>query len=175
LQDLKDKTNAALGDMVGVGVEPCKSKLSVSPETQFTSKSITVKVDLNEKNGLPITTGLSETVSKDIASRITPYITFGKINSFAYDGYQTFIANISSDAPGNGSILVAFDNNMLCTDILPSDLNQSPDHTLQEVKYQFIYAPAMSGTAGDSDGKPRRDAGDQSRVGTADGGGKDNV
>jgi len=177
LQDLKDKTNAALGDMVGIGVDPCKSVLSASPTTQFTSKPIIVKVDLNENNGLPITTGLSETVAKDIASRISPHITFGNIDHFIYDGYQSFTANLTSPIPGTGSVLVSFDNNTLCTNILPSDVTLPPSHVLQEIAYQFVYTPIGSTIPvpptgeGDSTGTdPGRDGGD----GSTDGG-KDNV
>jgi hypothetical protein len=177
LQDLKDKTNAALGDMVGVGVDPCKSILSASPTTQFTSKSIVVKVDLNENNGHPITTGLTETVAKDIASRLSPHITFGNIDHFIYDGYQSFTANLTSPLPGAGSVLVSFDNTILCANILPSDLTLSPSHILQEIVYQFIYTPIGSTIPmpptgeGDSTGtEPRR--GDE---GATDDGGRDNI
>jgi len=182
LNDLKKKTNDALGDMVGVGTDQCKSVLSANPTTQFTSKPIAVKVILNEKNGLPITTGLSETVAKNIAARISPHINFGTIDNFVYDGYQAFTANLTSPIPGSGTLLVSFDNITLCTNILPSNVSLPPSHILQEIPYQFVYTPVGSNVptvpvgTGDTGGpQPRRDTGDASRDNSPNDGGKDGV
>jgi len=177
LQKLKDDTNAALGDLVGIGFDPCKSSFTADPTVQFTTKPILVSVLLNERNGLSLTTGLSEEVATNLAARITPHFTFGSVSNFTYDGYQAFTADLTSDMPGTGSIMISFDNNILCTNTLPETGDSAdvlPVHTLQSIDYQFIYAPAGAGTTGDSDGKPRRDAGDQARsgfVGPGNGGG----
>lgn len=166
LQKIKDDTNAALGDLVGIGFDPCKSSFTAEPKIQFTTKPILVSVFLNERNGLSLTTGLSEEVATNLAARITPHITFGEIGNFTYDGYQAFVAPLTSEVPGTGSIMISFDNNTLCTNTLPESGDSAdvlPVHTLQSIDYQFIYAPFSS--AGDADGKPRRDAGDLARDG----------
>jgi hypothetical protein len=161
LQKLKDDTNSALGELIGIGFDPCKSSFTLEPKVQFTTKPIIVSVSLNERNGLSLTAGLSEEVAANLADRISPHITFGEISRFSYDGYQAFTAELTSKNPGSGSIMISFDNNTLCNNKLPETGDSAdvlPEHTLQSIDYQFIYAPY--GVATDSDGKPRRDAGD---------------
>jgi len=176
LKKLKDDTNSALGGLVGIGFDPCKSSFTVTPSAQFTTQPITVKVDLNERNGLSLTKGISADIATNLAARIKGHITFGDISKFSYDGVQSFIANITSKDPGKGTLMVSFDNQTFCTNTFPEDVGESPTHTLQTFDYQFIYAPAntiaplASTGEGDVDGtQPRRDAGDQAR----DAGGKD--
>lgn len=159
LTNLQGTTNAALSSMIGIGFNACQSTLALDPAIQFTSETITVTVNLNENNGLPLTQGMPLSVGNDVATRITPYITLGDITNFSYDGYQSFTAEISSVNPGTGQIMVAFDNQILCTNTLSTDPTVPPTHTLQTLNYQFIYTPT-SGT-----GQPRRDAGDISRDG----------
>jgi hypothetical protein len=178
LQKLKDDTNSALGQLVGIGFDPCKSSFDATPKVQFTSKPIVVSVNLNERNGLSLTKGLSSDVAANLAARITPHITFGSIDNFAYDGYQLFTANLTSPVPGLGQLMISFDNNIFCTNTIPTNIDNPPTHTLQSIDYQFIYTPVGSivplpGTGeGDTTGQPSRDAGDQADNTT---GGKDSV
>jgi len=169
LNKLKNDTNAALGALVGIGCDPCKSTFTAIPKIQFTSKSIIVAVNLNEKNGMSLTSGLSTAVAADLATRIKGHITFGKIDAFKYDGYQSFNANLTSAVPGTGSIMISFDNNILCTNTLPppgSSADAVPVHTLQSIDYQFIYTQSPTHADGDTEGQPSRDAGDLSREGS---------
>lgn len=162
LQKLKDDTTSALGNLVGIGFDPCKSSFTLKPEIQFTSKPIIVSVQLNERNGHSLTTSLTTDIATNLAARITPHITFGEIDSFKYDGYQAFTANLTSDTPGAGSIMISFDNNTLCTNTLPESGDSAdvlPVHSLQSIDYQFVYTPNVV------DGKSRRDAGDIARDG----------
>jgi hypothetical protein len=168
LQKLKDDTNTALGKMVGLGFDPCKSKADAEPLKQFTSRSIKVTAHINERNGYPITSGLSPDIASDIANRLKAYVTFGEVSNFSYDGYEAFNAYITSKEPGPGQLMVSFDDNIFCTTNMPSNIDESPTNTLQVVDYQFVYAPASTtvpGTsaAGDDTGQPRRDEGDMAR------------
>ena len=162
LQKLKDDTSSALASMINLGCDPCKSKFVVDPKKQFTTKPIIVSVDLKERNSQPITTGLPSDIAKTIADKIKAYPTFGQVSRFEYDGYASFKANLTSDGSGTGSMMVSFNDNILCTNI-----NSPPTHTLQQMDYQFVYVPFNAGVPsvgeGDqSDGKPRRDGDDQS-------------
>lgn len=175
LQKLKDDTNSALHDTIGVGFDPCKSSFTLAPPVQFTSKPIIVSVSLNERNGLSLTTGLSPDVAADLAAKVKAHITFGDVGNFNYDGYQFFTAQLTSDIAGKGQVMISFDNNTFCTNNIPTDITISPTHDLQVQDYQFIYAPSPSTTSeGDTDGKPRRDEGDLSRD-SIGGGTKDGV
>lgn len=166
LQKLQNDANRTLGDMIGVGFDPCKSSYSITPPFQFTTKPIVLSVELKERNGIAIASNLSPTVAENIAARLKAHTTFGTVSKFVYDGYQSFTANLTSPTPGNGKVMMSFDNQTFCTNV-----NDPPSHTLQEKAYKFVYAPAgltipVAPTAvGDiSDGtQPRRDEGDQSR------------
>jgi len=177
LQKLKDDTNTTLGKMVSLGFDPCKSNFTLEPTKQFTSKSIKVTVNINERNGFPITTNLTQDVASGIAAKIKPYATFGNVTNFNYDGYQAFTAEITSKTPGKGKMMISFDDNIFCTNTLPSDIDKDPTHTLQEIEYQFVYTPAGigAGTAvseSDVTGQPRRDERDAAIDGS---GGRDGM
>lgn len=168
LGKLRDDSNKALNSLIGIGFDPCSSSFSLAPATQFTSKPIKVTVHLNETNGLSLTSGLSPVVAANLASRIKAHITLGKINNFTYDGYSVFNANITSDDPGAGQLMISFDNNTFCTNNIPADVNTPASHDLQVLDYTFVYTPS-SATSNignvNSDGQPRRDAGDLARAG----------
>lgn len=186
LNDLKTKTNKAIVDMVGAGFEACSSTFTVTPTTQFTSQAIKVKVNLTERNGHSLTTGLSPEIAENLAARIKQFSTFGEVDKFVYDGYQSFTANITSPIPGDGTILISFDDEMFCTNTglgtltAPADITVAPEHKIQEIAYKFIYTPVGPFISGvptsdsgqrdsdsgqrDSEGsQPRRDEGDSSR------------
>ena len=152
LSTLQNATNNSLNGLIGIGVDPCSSTFSLSPTVQFTSVPITISVNINERNGLPLTNGLSNDVATNIASRLSAHVSFGTVSPFAYDGYQLFTAQLTSLETGSGQISISFDNNIFCTNTF------SPaSHTLQVQDYQFIY------TQGNIEGKPRRDTGDVAR------------
>jgi hypothetical protein len=176
LNSLEAATEAAVADVIGIGFNPCESSFSLTPNTQFTTQSIVVTVNLNENNGLPLTQNLPPDIGQSIANNIKATATFGAVSNFSYDGYQFFTANITSDRPGNGSVMVAFQNQVLCTNELPTLSNPfdatfpTPSHTLQAQDYTFVYAPFVGGNipqvgGGDTSTgvQPRRDPSDQSR------------
>jgi len=174
LNKLKDDANNALGIMVGLGFDPCKSSFTLEPKKQFTSKSIKVSVDLKERNGYSIASNLVPSVSTNVATRIKSHSTFGNITNFNYDGYSIFTAEISSKMPGTGQLMISFDDNIFCINDLPTNIDEPATHTLQTADYQFIYAPAggISTAAGDETGQPRRDEGDMARDSGSGGGGR---
>jgi hypothetical protein len=160
LTTLQNNTNSALTSVIGIGFSPCNSAIKVTPSTQFTTLPITVNVTLNENNGLPIANNIPTAVGAELASQIIAYPTFGAISPFVYDGYSAFNAELTSSTPGTGSIMVAFQNQIICTNVMPS--SGTPSHTLQTLDYEFIYAPVNANIPetgeGDTTGiQPRRD------------------
>ncbi len=173
LQQLKNETNGALSSLISLGVEPCNSTFAVQPSVQFTTQPIVVSVNLKERNSLPLTNTLPPEVGTDLAQQLSAHITFGQISNFTYDGNQAFTANLTSDVPGEGQIMLSFDNNIFCTNIIPDDNTIDPSRVLQSLDYKFVYTPVAAiglptppTAEGDTDGKPRRDAGDTSGDGT---------
>lgn len=153
LNKLKSDTERALGNLVGLGFDPCKSTFTVTPPIQFTSRTIEVKVNLNERNGTSITSNLSTAVAENIAARIKSHMTVGKgkITNFTYDGYQIFTALISSDTAVDGRISITFDDQALCTNTMPTNVDETATHAVQILPYKFIYTPgALGGTSAPS-------------------------
>jgi hypothetical protein len=163
LQKLKDEVHATLSPLIGIGFEACKSNYTVSSEIEFTSKPIIVSVTLNERNGLSLTSNLPTEVAVDIAHKISAHVTFGSVSNFTYNGVA-FTANITSASAGSGEIMISFDNNIFCTNIIPEDVDTDPSRTLQSLPYQFVYSQSAlgspDGAEGDTEGKPRRDTRD---------------
>lgn len=168
LNTLQGNTNSSLAAMVAIGFNPCLSTLALAPPVQFTSETITVTVNLNENNGISLTQGMPASAAATIAAGITPYATFGTCSPFTYDGYQAFTAEISSPIQGSGQIMVAYENQILCTNVVSADPTVAPSHTLQTLDYQFVFVPTYA--PGSQGGEPRRDEGDVSRDSTDEGG-----
>jgi hypothetical protein len=160
LNTLQNAANTSLTSMVGIGFNPCTSTMALAPSIQFTSEKIVVSVNLNENNGISLTQNLPATVAATLAQQIKGFPTFGDITNFTYDGYQAFIAEITSPAAGSGSLMVSFDNQIFCTNTLSADTSVPSTHTLQQLPYQFVYSPSVPS------GEPRRDPGDVARDGS---------
>lgn len=143
LSNLQTATNNALGSVVAIGFSPCNSSFTVTPSSQFTTLPIHVQVSLNENNGLPLTRNLPPSVAETIAQQLVGYPTFGELGPFTYDGYQYFNAQLTSAATGAGCIMIAYQNQILCTNNLPTD-GTAPTHTLQSLCYDFVYVPTVT-------------------------------
>jgi len=159
LESLKKDTLDALNAAIGIGVDPCKSSFTATPTVQFTSKTIKVKIELKERNGISMSANLPETVATDLATKIKLHTSFGETTKITYDGSKYFTSEIKSKEAGKGKLMVSFDNNIFCT-ISTDTLTQ----TLQNIDYEFVYSAANILAEGDaSDGSsPRRDESDQS-------------
>lgn len=166
MTNLQNNCNTSLTSLVGAGFNPCESTFTLTPPVQFTTLPILVTVNINENNGLPVTSNIPLSVGETLAKEIIPYPTFGKVGPFTYDGYQVFTAELTSETPGTGEMMVSFQNQILCTNIIPA--GGTPSHTLQTLPYQFVYAPYSadlpSTGEGDTVGRqPRRDPSDVSK------------
>jgi len=159
LGKLKEDSEKSLLSLIGIGFDPCGSLFQLSSTLQFTSKPIIVSATLNDRSGNNIAVGLNTDIGQNIADRIKGHITLGEISRFSYDGYSLFTANITSKESGSGSVMISFDNNTFCTNIIPEDINVEPTHTLQNLNYEFVYTPATAGAVLGDD-KERHDDSD---------------
>lgn len=163
LNDLKGQTTNALSAVVSAGFDQYKSDFSISPSIQFTTQPIQVSVSLNESSSQLMTANLPPESSIQLAGDLSGSVSLGKISSFAYDGYNFFVAEITSDTPGNGTVKVAFNNNFISILNNPTILTETPSVIVKELQYTFVNSPAASDA-----GQPRRDEGDISRDGSGD-------
>lgn len=160
LSNLQNQATTAAATLIGIGFDANKSTFTIAPSTQFTTQPIKVSVTLAESSGTSITNNLSPTLASTVAGNIKADITLGAIDSFVYDGYSLFTANLTSKLPGNGTIKVSYQNQVISTVNLPSDLTQPPSISETVVPYTFIYSPAVSSVktaVGDTEGAPRLD------------------
>lgn len=173
LNKLKADTTAALNSLIGIGFDSRKSDLTLDPNVQFTTKSIKVKVDLRESNNQPVCLNLPAEIATNIASRLSPTVTFGNVSPLQYDGSRYFITEITSENTGSGVIGMSFDNVQFSVVTLPLDLNVAPTNLPKLLSYQFVQTPhglvipVVSTGTGDTEGEPRRDEGDVSRTGNS--------
>ena len=165
LNTLQNQTNQALQDVINAGFDPYNSTFSIDPSIQFTTKPINVSVILNESGGNNIASNIPASVAANLASNITANITLGNIGNFVYDGYSQFIADLTSDVAGNGTIKVAYSNQFISVITNPTDTTQSPSVAIKELLYTFVQSPLANAGIGSDAGEVRRDAGDVSRDG----------
>lgn len=162
LSKLKSDAMMALEDLIKIGYDPCKSDLNGTPNIQFTTKPIRVSVLLKDKNGALLTSNIPKETAENLALEIKGYPSFGNISQFKYDGYSSFLADLKSDKPGEGELLVSFNNNTFCRTYFPTTENETPRMELQRFRYEFVYGGTITIAEGDmSDGNaPRRDISD---------------
>lgn len=168
LNDLKNQTISALTAAVEAGFDQYKSDFSLDTSIQFTTQPIKVSVDLNESSGTSMTANLPATAAASLAAQISANISLGDISQFAYDGYQAFVADLTSPIPGNGVIKIAFNNNFISILTNPASIDQTPSVAIKSLNYTFVATTARS----QEQGKPSRDDGDVSRQGSDRSGGE---
>lgn len=158
LQKLKDDANNSLSSLIGIGFEACKSSFALDPIDQFTTKPITVSVNIKERNGLTLITSLTKDTATNIAAKLKGYPTLGKLSQFTYDGYGIFNALLTSDVAGLGELSISFDNNIFCTNNISNNLDIESTHDLQTLAYQFIHTTSQPpvGEVSNSDGAVTR-------------------
>lgn len=163
LNGLSQQTSTALTAATAAGFDQYKSSFSVNPSIQFTTLPIEVSVSINESSGQLITSNLPASVASQLASQLSANITLGSISPFTYDGYNFFVANITSSIPGNGNVQVAFDNNFISTLSNPTSIDQPGSVAVNSLQYTFVQSSVIS-TGFDI----RRDDGDIARSGSTE-------
>jgi hypothetical protein len=137
MNKLKDDVITTIIAAIKAGTSAFKTEYALDTDLQFTGRSIKVNVSLKDPAGTLLTTRLPASCSDAIAPEIKAEVTLGEITSFAYDGYSTFVADLSSDIPGDGQITVLFGDKVI-SKYIPS-ANGSPSIIQEDVKtYTFV-------------------------------------
>jgi hypothetical protein len=161
LNDLRDETEAGIGFVVERGTDRFSSTVELDPDVQFVKLPIAVSVQIKDRQGINIGTGLPASVQESTAELVEGQVTFGSISDFTYDGYTTFNAEITSTTPGEGELTVSFNE-----ELFARVLNRENDDVATEIEivtlpYEFVGVPIAVGTDEALDReKPRRDEGD---------------
>jgi hypothetical protein len=137
MNKLRDDVISTITAAVKLGASAFKSDYQLDTDLQFTGRNIKVSVFLKDPAGTLLTTNLPIECSTEIASNIKSEITLGEITSFEYDGYSTFVADLTSQIPGDGQITVLF-NDKVISEFIPGS-NGNPSLIRENVKtYTFV-------------------------------------
>jgi hypothetical protein len=172
LNNLQQQTNNSIAQVIPAAYDQYTSSFDLNTNIQFITQPIILSVLINESSSQALTNNLPSDVAQSIAAQLHANISLGTVSPFSYDGYQLFTASILSDVPGNGTVQVSFNNNYISILSNPSDINQTPSVSINELSYTFVYSPAISSSSSSSSdgGVPRRDEGDISRDGSINNG-----
>jgi len=133
-----------------------KSTVTIDPDVQFITRPIKTTVILKDPTGSILSTSIPEEVSGVMDGYLSGNVTLGNITGFVYDGYESFLADITSDVAGDGYLSVQY-NGQYFQDIIIAE-GQTTKFAIRQIPYTFVDAIS-------SETLPRRDAGDVSRNG----------
>lgn len=143
LNKLKADTIATITAAVAAAASPYKTEYTLSTDLQFTKAGILVNVYLKDGAGTLLTSNLPEECANDIASKLSAEVSLGTISDFSYDGVSSFVANLISDLPGDGTITLIFNGKVLSTyNIASGGLPSSIEENVKT--YTFVAATEES-------------------------------
>ncbi len=151
LGDLRDQTLAAICGAITAAVSQFKSEVTITPDVQFTSRSIVTNVVLKDPSGTDLSQNIPLECQADIADRLAGLVTLGEITKFIYDGTGSFTAILTSKEAGSGELTVSFDGKVF-SKIIPLADGVASQIVENVLSYTFIDTPV--------DAAVRRDATD---------------
>ena len=110
---------------------------------------------MNDANGVNIITSVPANSQQDIADLLDGDVTFGHLGDFAYNSSDgTYTAELTSSAPGSGTIRVRFDNQVISEFLNRDDEEENTVVSPVILTYQFVGVPVSA--VGTEEEKPRR-------------------
>lgn len=145
LNGLRDECSDFYCRAASVAADRFNSDFEISPDLQFVGQDIGVTVRLKDKSGTLLTSGISAEIGNCLAGIITATPTFGSITDFVYDGYNNFIAALSSDTAGSGELRAYINQEPISTVINRNSTEHSA--IIEKVlTYEFVDATSISQT-----------------------------
>lgn len=144
LNDLKKQTQDSYKNALIAGTSQFSSTVEVIPDVQFVSLPIQAKVTLKDLGGNTLSGSVPIDVRDAIAQQLDATVTLGQIGSFTFDGYESFVADITSDVAGDGELRVLFDER-----VISIILNRGDDDTTTTIEenvqtYTFVGVPVSA-------------------------------
>ena len=155
LEKYKDDLENAFCKVFCITVDPFSTEVAAVPDLQFVSRPIEAQVILRDTTGTNIGENIPDSCIDELEDKLEGMVTFGEISDFKYDGYGTFVADITSDEPGSGELTVSWDGNIISR-ILNRD-SVELNTVIEEVVVPYTFV------GGRANPKVRRDAGDVDR------------
>ena len=159
LDQFKSETLASYCNILKAGVSIYESTISTNVDVEFITRTIKASVQLLDPNGTIISFNIPSSCASEIENLLRGEVSFGEISKFKYDGYSSFVADISTSNAGSGQLTVFYSGNTF-KKILNSD-NDSLQTAIKDNKipYSFIGTNVLSKTSGAENANPipRRD------------------
>ena len=140
LNNLRSQSKAFYSNGIVVAADRFNSDFSLTPEMQFVGEDIQVSVILRDKSGTSIAAGISSEFLTQAAASITTQASLGTVSSFTYDGYEKFVATLSSNEPGTGTLKAFLNGESFAT----VDRTSAPSKIYDKVlSYEFVGEPGL--------------------------------
>lgn len=163
LEDLKNQTLDVYKKAITAGASQFTSTLELTPDLQFVSQPIKVKVVLKDSNGTTISFNVPTDAAEEIASKIKGFASLGTISAFTFNGTDGFEADLTSTNAGQGTLSVNF-NEQIFNTIINRDNDDEVTTIIPNIQeYEFVSGVVTA--VGDDQEKPRRDETDVGRDG----------
>lgn len=139
LGDLQNQTLATLCATLIASVSQFKSTIALETDLQFVTRPIEVTVTLKDSTGSNLGLGIPLDCAEQMANKLLAIVSFGEISSFEYDAtLSAFVAQLTADQAGAGTIQVTFDSKVLST-VIPGVVGGSSSVIEpNELSYQFV-------------------------------------
>jgi len=155
LNDLREQTLTTYENAVTAGTNVYSSTIELDTDVQFINNPINVKVTLKDAGGTTLSFRVPNDVENSLSSKIVGDPSLGTITNFAFDGYESFVAELTSPTPGDGYLGVSFDNQVFSS-IINRDNDDLPTTIIEnKVPYTFVGTPVSA--VSDENGLERRD------------------
>ena len=159
LEDFRGDTLDVLCKALDSTVDLFKSNFAVSPEIQFTTRPIDVKVTLINSTNVNSFAKIPEECGVSIASNLKGEATLGSVSEFTYDEAGFFNAKLTSAQPGDGQLKILYKNSYLQNIINQDNIDAQTATQDQVLDYTFI-GPASGSGVEDLRDTNRRDPSD---------------
>ena len=153
LETLKQDTIDSFCNVLTAAVDPFSSSVTLSPDLQFTTKSIEVQVILRDVGGNNLSNSIPEQCQA-LGELLQGTVTLGEISSFSYDNVlKAFVAEITSKLAGEGTLGLSWNGNIFST-VINREGDLEADTEIEELSLPYTFV----GTgAGATDSGIRRD------------------
>jgi hypothetical protein len=119
------------------------SDFEISTDLQFVKKDIDVTIRLKDKSGTLLTAGITAEIANCLSGIVTAIPTFGKISEFVFDGYNNFIATLTSETAGKGELTAYIKEESISKVINRESINEQSSIIEKILEYEFVDATSI--------------------------------
>lgn len=151
MNKLNDDAINTFCQLLQASIDIYSTQLTLSTDLQFVNNPIIITITPKDQAGRTLLDLIGSfvppvgSIDSCLASKFVGQATFGTVESFSYDGYGNFIANLNSDTAGDGYVNILFDGDMIKQIIKPADPSSPPSIIDYSLPYTFIGSNIVDG------------------------------